>query len=280
MAYKEDYLFEDPDESDVKLWRYMDFAKLESILKEKAIFFPSARTLQKIDPWEGTYLKRELEYRLKNEIDNLNIFKKGNVSFNEIQNRIEDWNTEFENLVDASFISCWHYNTTESAAMWRLYLKSNEGISIQTDFDLFKNSFSNFVYNVRIGKVRYKDYENDIFYTDYDKIEVNDYRFNLFLPFIHKRSNYEHEKEYRAIISFQLENNKQPTETEKKRGGIFVPVDLKLLIKKIVLAPGSPEWFKELVEDTLKTYKLDVEVVRSVVDDEPYKFDLEPYKNL
>ena len=31
-------------------------------------------------------------------------------------------------------INCWHLNDHESAAMWKLYLKSNEGIVIQSTF--------------------------------------------------------------------------------------------------------------------------------------------------
>lgn len=281
MAFEEHKLFTDPEEkSDVKLWRYMDFTKLVSLLQKRALFFPSARALQKIDPWEGTEFKRELDFRIENTIYLMKTFTKEEVTYERLKMKIESWKSGTEYSIDTSFISCWHYNITESAAMWRLYLKSNEGISIQTDIDSFKLAFKDTDYKVYIGIVRYKNYETDISYSGYDMTKIKYPSNNDFLPLVHKRNNYEHEKEYRAIISFPLENNKEPTETEKQQGGIFVPVDLKLLIKKIILAPGSPEWFKELVEETLKTYKLDVEVVRSVVDDEPYKFDLEPYKDL
>ncbi len=30
------------------------------------------------------------------------------------------------------FVSCWHENETESEAMWKLYLKSGDGVAIQT----------------------------------------------------------------------------------------------------------------------------------------------------
>jgi hypothetical protein len=280
MPYEKHPLFTAPKGPGVKLWRYMDFTKLVSLLQKEALFFPSARTLQKIDPWEGTEFKKELDFIIDNIVYMMKNITNEEVTFDKLKEKVKQWELISEDSIDKSFISCWHYNITESAAMWRLYLKSNEGISIQTDIDSFKLSFKDTDYKVYIGIVRYKNYETGISYSGYDKTKIK-YPFNNdFLPLVHKRYNYEHEKEYRAIISFPLENNKEPTETEKKQGGIFVPVDLKLLIKKIILAPGSPEWFKELVEETLKTYKLDVEVVRSVVDDEPYKFDLEPYKDL
>jgi|WetSurMetagenome_2_1015567.scaffolds.fasta_scaffold19382_1 hypothetical protein len=58
MAYEEHPLFTDPYEPNVKLWRYMDFTKLVSILLKEKLFFPIARTLQKINPWEGKYPKK------------------------------------------------------------------------------------------------------------------------------------------------------------------------------------------------------------------------------
>jgi hypothetical protein len=275
MAYHPHDLFTDPE--GVEIWRYMDFTKLVSLLQKKALFFPSTRTLQNIDPWEGTYLKKELEHLLKENVRLMKDFVKEEVTFKKMKKKAEEWKGGFEHQIETNFISCWHYNTTESAAMWRLYLKSNEGIVIQTDIKSFKESFNNSGYEEFIGQVRYKNYETDMYYDDYDLSKLRNTGFNLFLPFIHKRKNYEYEKEYRAVIPV---DDKKKLDTCLQNGGIFVPVDLKLLIKKIILAPGSPDWFKELVKETLRTYKLDVEVVRSVVDDEPYKFDLEPYKDL
>jgi hypothetical protein len=275
VAYYQHDLFTDP--KDVKLWRYMDFTKLVSLLQKKALFFPSAKILQKIDPWEGKYPKNELKEILRKEIQE---FNKKKISYKAIQNHIDDLLRDYNIKFETSYISCWHFNTSESSAMWGLYVKGNEGISIQTDIISFKSSFNNLKKNIYIGQVRYKDYEIEEFYNNDIQYVNLDIRRNLFPPFIHKRKNYEYEKEYRAIISDLIEKNKDNFGIEKQQNGIFVSADLKLLIKKIILAPGSPEWFKELIEETLKTYKLDVKVVRSVVDDEPYKFDLEPYKDL
>jgi len=47
--------FEQPDDLDVKIWRYMDFSKYVRLLSTKSLFFPSAKTLADplIDPFEG-----------------------------------------------------------------------------------------------------------------------------------------------------------------------------------------------------------------------------------
>ncbi|MFA5405113.1 MAG: DUF2971 domain-containing protein [Ignavibacteria bacterium] len=278
MPYEEHPLLTNPKGKNLKIWRYMDFTKLVSLLQKEKLFFPSTRTLKKIDPWEGTYLKKSLEYRLAEDCKFMQM-KGEKPTYEKIKDMSEKWNNCYENFINLNCISCWHYNSIESAAMWRLYLKSNEGIAIQTDVKSIKRAFANSDSKVYFSKIWYKDYENDIFYSK-DVLKSVGYRnANLLIPFICKRKNYEHEKEYRAIVTVE-NNNKEQINFAKENGGIFVPVDLKLLIKKIILAPGSPPWFKELVEGTLKTYNFDVEVVPSVVDDEPYKFDLEPYKNV
>ena len=155
--------------------------------------------------------------------------------------------------------------------MWRLYLKSNEGLCILTDIDSFKKSFCNQQKSVFIGEVRYKDYKNDYYYTDYNNNIVGFGSFNMFLPFIHKRKIYEHEKEYRAIVTINDDNF-------IKKNGILIETDLRKLIKKIILAPSSPKWFEELVRSTLDKFNFEFEISKSIVDDKPYEFDLSPYE--
>ena len=281
MPYEEHPLFTDPDETNVKLWRYMDFAKLESILKEKALFFSSIKELKKIDTWEGSYPKKELKEMLDQNVQRMKESSCSRIIFDTIKEHSESLQNKFKFLTEYIFVSCWHSNVYESSAMWGLYTKGSNGITIQTNINSLKDSFRNVKQDVHIGKINYKNYEFDEFYDDFNQNDKIKYREHLYTTFIHKRINYDFEREYRAVIDIGLrKGNKDTTGIKIQPEGIFVPVDLKLLIKKIILAPGSPEWFKELVEDTLKTYKLDVEVVRSVVDDEPYKFDLEPYKDL
>jgi hypothetical protein len=64
MPYEEHPVFIDPKGKDLKLWRYMDFTKFISLIKSNSLFFPTTRILTKIDPWEGSWLKKELEHRL------------------------------------------------------------------------------------------------------------------------------------------------------------------------------------------------------------------------
>ncbi len=48
--------------------------------------------------------------------------------------------------------------------MWRLYLKTNEGVAIKTIVKNLRNSFDSFQEELFIGKVRYLDFDKDIWY--------------------------------------------------------------------------------------------------------------------
>jgi len=39
------------------------------------------------------------------------------------------------------FVNPWHKNEFESAAMWKLYLKSEEGVAIRTTVERLKHAF-------------------------------------------------------------------------------------------------------------------------------------------
>ena len=150
--------------------------------------------------------------------------------------------------------------------MWNLYLKSNEGVAIQTTFENIKECFNQINENIYIGTVRYIDYDSDIFSSD------KSFAFNFLRAFLHKRKSYSHENEYRAII---WDNGSSELKMlASNESGIYIPVDLNILIEKIIVIPDSEEWFIELVTEMMVIYKLNKEVVRSVLDEKPPKFIL------
>lgn len=262
--YKSHPIFEDPpNSSNLKLWRFIDYTKFVSLLHKNSLFFCKASILP--DSWEGLYPQKELNYFLDEHM-NLSYPNPLNRSPENREQNANNWEKSFKEEKNKNFLSCWHYNETESAAMWNLYLKSNEGVAIQTTFEKFKECFNQGKENIYIGTVKYIDYEIDTFSTD------KSFAFNFFRAFVHKRKPYSHENEYRAILSnYESSGLKKLPNNES---GIYVPVDLNILIEKIIVAPDSEEWFIELVTEMLKVYKLNKEVVRSVIDNKPPKFIL------
>jgi len=96
------------------------------------LFLQRGVVLKDIDPWEGSVFKKQ-----EKNYDNAQIIES-------LNNCVNTYKVGFNENIKNSFISCWHYNLTESGAMWRLYLKSNEGIAIRTTTKNFKKMFSKF----------------------------------------------------------------------------------------------------------------------------------------
>jgi len=240
--YKEHPVFEKPENENAKIWRYMDFTKYVSLLDKSALFFPRADKLG--DPFEGSFprgnvMLRPITYKdvPKDALSSLSQFYKAFGRF--------------------TAISCWHLNEYESAAMWKLYLKSNEGIAIQSTFRHLKSSFIDENHIIYIGQVKYIDYEKDLLSRE-----------GSLIPFVHKRKSFEHEQELRAVIqSFIYKKNGEINWSKPPfKDGLHVPVKLDSLIDKIYLAPTCPEWLLELVRSVTGRYGLNKEILPSALD--------------
>lgn len=244
--YKESPVFEKPENENATIWRYMDFTKFVSLLDKSAPFFTRADRLG--DPFEGSYSKA-------------NVVRRPEVYKGKIPEGTLITLSQFHRiLIRHTVINCWHLSEYESAAMWKLYLKSDEGIAVRSTFRRLKDCFKGDKFHIYIGKVKYIDYDKDWLPEG-----------NALYPFVHKRKSFEHEQELRAVIQqFRYTKNGEINwDRPLFDDGVYVQVDLDLLIDKIYLAPTAPKWLPELVKSVTKRYKLDKEVVQSTLDDVP-----------
>src|SRR5437868_8026514 len=191
MAFTPHPSFAPPANPCARIWRYTDMAKLLSLLDRSALYFPRLDKLE--DPFEGYYTKNspvvcvenlsleELKHSLKAEDENLVKIAVSNGrlmrQFNKLQREI-------------TFVSSWHCQEHESAAMWSQYLKTQEGIAIRSSYDRLCSAFSNYDdYEIFIGTVSYLDYNRDSIGQG-----------NSLAPVLSKRKSFEHEREVRAVI--------------------------------------------------------------------------------
>jgi len=250
---------------DLKIWRYIDLNKFENLLKEKSLFFCRADKFS--DPFEGSLTKRESEHRIKDGKRIAN-FHNRPITHEEAVTRAQKLG-EFQKKFNRSFVvNCWHINQGESDAMWRLYLKTNEGVAIQTTVGNLRKSFDSFDEEMFITKVRYLDYENQIWF---DANEYPETSYNLFTPIVHKRKAFVHESELRI---FQQVNdavaNDNYWDDQPNYMGKLIPCNVEQLIERIIIPPTSDDPVKNKVEDLLKTYGLDKEIMKSKLNEEPY----------
>jgi len=229
--------FKEPEEKNVKIWRYMNFYKFISILEYNSLFFSSVKSLGKFDKMEGFLSKDAFNYLLKN-------------SPKRMQEGLPDAMKKARELI---YVNCWHINKLESDAMWKIYVGNDAGLAIQSTFNRLKNSLSNFEKEIYIGKVKY------IKPDDIVNRKIVTVPFTAFDLVMHKRKSFEHEQELRATILLP----------KAKKTGVRINVNLDELIEVVYVAPQCKSWIKELIEKVLVRFKLDKKVNYSSLQDEP-----------
>lgn len=234
--------FVQPQNTNGYIWRYMDFTKFVALLESSSIFFSRADLFEDIFEGslpKGNLINQALIYREIPEDQRLNAIQQ----MSEFRRRVRT----------STFINCWHMNQHESAAMWKLYAKTNEAIAIRSTYKRLSQSLSD---TCHLGLVHYIDYEN---YT----IPEN----NSFWPFMFKRFSFAHEHEVRAVIQ---DLGKNPNGTNSYESfGRSMPVNLNNLIDNIYVAPNVPQWFFDLVQNVVYRYQLDLIVNQSNLSEQP-----------
>lgn len=256
MGYEKHDTFTEPADENESVWRYVDFTKLVSMLSTKALHFTRIDTFK--DPFEGSA-----------SVPSLRLVHGWYLRMIEKEKGLLPQNvTTSEQLVDAQLlaaeqarkntaVNCWHLNRYESAAMWSLYLKSDEGIAIRSTYEKLKNSFSKAEETIYVGQVKYIDYRTEIFHDPA----------NMFSNFLHKRRSFEHEREVRALVRNLGRGHPNP---EMPLSGMDVAVDLDHLVEEVIIAPGTAQWFSDVVTDTISRFGFDWKVRRSDLLDKPY----------
>lgn len=204
-----------------------------------------------IDPFEGTIPKKEAEYRIKSLDDT-----ETNESISNLHRKLKGH----------FLINCWHINNEENDAMWRLYLKNNNGVAIKTTVSKLLDSLINSEEEVNCSLIRYIDYEKDIWKPPTVK------GYNMFTPIMHKRKEFLHENELRLIHQLDLQNGdiEEYWREQPKRKGKDIQVDLTKLINVICTAPTSNEMQIAKIKHLVHKNGFDFQVEKSKLDNEPY----------
>ncbi len=241
-------VFKTPPNNNQKIWRYLDFTKFVDLLTSQSLFFGRVDLFE--DVFEGSNPQRTAKMR--------------NAQMAELSKQqvlLKHYSPEFYQEIGIkekknNAINCWHMNDFESAAMWKLYVKSNEGIAIQSTYQKLSDCLNKSDLLFHIGMVNYIDYDKDI--IDWG---------NGFLPFVHKRKSFEHEKELRALI-WKTES-KNIDKVDFLQGGINVNVDIPWLVEKIYVSPDSPLWQTNLVKRITQKLGFNLEIVNSRLNESP-----------
>lgn len=242
-----------PQDTSVRLWRYMNLPKFVWMLQKRALYFARADRLG--DPYEGHYTRinalgedRYVESCREN-------FKSANQPFDEAEYR-----RSFKILLQSAltcrrclFVNSWHLNERESSAMWRLYSSLDEGICITTTFDRLCTSLPSHTF---CGMVRYLDYETE--WID---------MLNVFSYIMCKRLSYSHEREVRAVR--WLNEPEQIAGQTTHGNGVAINIEMEALVTAVYLSPSTSPLMREVVQGLLQSCGLTVPVLQSEVNAPP-----------
>lgn len=243
-------------QSETSLWRYMELAKFLQLLEERTVFFSRADKFD--DPFEGAsgLAKREAEW------DNfyLDYFRQlirnpppGGPPLTESdveQNAQRLLSSIRSNAVRdrrTTFVSCWHANSGESEALWRLYCPpGSSGVAIKTTAGRFLQALDPTA-QIKLGAVQYVDFRTS-FAGFHDRI-------------FWKRKSLAHEAEVRAVCRGNLSD---------EWSGLPVAVDLSVLLEFVVPSPFAPAWFPKLLASIVKRFDLSTPVEESELLAQPF----------
>lgn len=223
------------------IWRYLDLAKYLDLIHNKRLFFVSPIIFKSDDPYEGSFQHKNLEERscwLGTDVL--------------ADKRYDLFDGKYEKLLRKRIlkderrivVNCWHINDVESAAMWKIYSSFNKGIAIRSSIKNLSKSFKENEDTIFISKINYGE-----------KLKTQD--ITLWSRFLCKREDFKYENELRII---SLVTNPQDLINE----GIYIAVDLNMLIDEIIISPDAPEWFFDLIQDmTINKYKIKKKVTKS-----------------
>ena len=246
------------------IWRYMNLSKFESLLKEKALFF--CRSDKFADPYEASIPKRQSDARVHETLKIARFFN-NDFSWEEAVKKSKQIGDFHKELRKSFIVNCWHINPGESDAMWQLYISSNEGVAIRPSPERLSNSFQESTQRIFMTKVRYLDYETDIWYNPKDYPITN---YNIFSPILHKRKAYSHENELRVFQQLNEAEGNDFWSAMPNNKGQQVKCDLDSLIESVILPPTCDDKVENKVRSLLHSYGLDKPIERSKLDDEPY----------
>lgn len=240
--------FVQPDNPLTKIWRYIDFPKLISLLHTRCLHF--TRIDQLGDPFEGSLSKTEFEHWQEVAAEGE---RSGDLP--------PDWKRRYVDVLLANarrtrracYANCWHAAEGESDAMWRVYSAPAAGVAIQSTYRNLVDALPHDIYNgCYVGLVQYMDHRREAMPTG-----------NAFYAVMHKRRAFAHEKELRAIVSIADRGFWVDPGQAANPVSVDVPVVLEDLVKAVFVSPLAPAWFAEAVSAAVDRFGVQIEVKQS-----------------
>ena len=253
MALLDHESFPQPSDPSELVWRYMDTPKLLSLLLRQALFLGRVDLFP--DKYEGTHTRPTREALLRQ----LTSPRPTGTGLGPEQARhLAQQMIKAPRLVrKMMYASCWCLLKHESEAMWRLYSGTGEGVALVLPYSRLKESLTDPV--AFVGTMTYIDYGSEF-------IQLG----NMFNYVMHKRREFQHEREVR-IVRMAPDDIVGPDWETKLPASLALPWVAKDHVQSIVVSPYAAPWYLDTIRETVARVSpgLEDRVVASTMGGDP-----------
>ena len=229
---------QEPTDENAKIRRYMPFHYFEYLIQEEKLWF--SRIDKMNDSHEGA--TSELNIFLRREQYQEQFAKIPEALGKDVseENFLSAVSQERYNSRKSFFANCWQMDDYDDFSMWRSYIgEDKDGVAVESSFIDLKRSFTKaYETPIACGEVIYKNFDDNI---------VDDS--SLYKLYLQKRMQFKSEKEIRALLWLPpYQNGKLNYEKFERVLGVEVPVNLKILIHRVIISPFVHETLFDRVQ--------------------------------
>jgi hypothetical protein len=251
------------------IWRYMDLPRFVSLLSTCGLWFAKASSLHD-DPYEGFGKAQRLVLQMDDApttVAHTGPDGKRNISLQEMVAGFSQRSADiFENAREHLYVNSWCLGASESMAMWQIYGSVGRGVAVKSSVGQYQRAAkfavdsSHYVF----GDVTYHhslesapDVQRD--FRDSIPVPGLGLRSEVLKLGLHKRSCYEYEREWRAVIY-------QDPRPEK---GVHERFDLEQLITEVYVGPRAEQFLVDVVSSIMDKFLIQKPLKRSLLLSSP-----------
>lgn len=265
--------------------RYMDFSKFESLVQTKSLFLAKMASFD--DKLEGgitasdffaasnalRILDVAINHTMPGVDDSANNRNQKLAKSRELDGSLraqmfqspfgEYPSDDFEELYpicrEWMYVNCWHKSDHECYAMWNLYAAKPNALCIFTTTDNLKSALKPIDSFTNIET-------HPVSYIKHGSVDLLG---DPIAPFLSKSMPYTFEREYR-VIAWNADTDLYNQQLNCAKG-VFLPINIETLIKRVVISPDATEEFKNQVTDFCRAHNLQVQILDSELKNMPVR---------
>jgi hypothetical protein len=220
--------FQQPRTGTLRVWRYLDLARLVHILSGSVL--PLVRLTLLDDDFEGSITRGDYERWSRDDPANAAQLAKIR-----------------KTVLREIFVSSWYGGTHESEAMWRLYCGGGrQGVALQTTYSRLDASLRP---DLLLGKIRYLDFESKTRPLNF---------LNILSSPMYKRTAFAHEREVRVVMWRPASAAKLKVDLRAVAPARALAVDVpwkpEVALEAIYISPYAEQWYADVVRRTIERF--------------------------